>query len=185
LRAGALRHAAAQPKVTHLDVAVAVEQEVGGLMSGSTPYVPPKQVRVAKLGRSYIGNSSHLWSGGLSNAAAEPKVAQLDVAVAVEQEVGGLDVAVQQLRAVHELEGLDQLVHDISVTPTPTRTPCSTSAQQRSATLANVQLTDSCALDGTLRHSMLNLHLNVTLTSCANTHTVCEQQCSTSAATDD
>eukprot|EP00906_Rhabdomonas_costata_P020252 RCo029434 len=44
------------------------------------------------------------------NGAGQPKVAQLHVALAVQQHVAGLEIAVQQLRAVEVLHGLQQLV---------------------------------------------------------------------------
>jgi len=44
---------------------------------------------------------------------AEPEVADADVAVGVEQQVGGLDVAVEQAGGVHEEEGAQELVDDV------------------------------------------------------------------------
>ena len=53
------------------------------------------------------------WPGGFRHRAAQSEVADLDVAVRVDQQVAGLDVAVQKFRRVQVLERFDKLVYDV------------------------------------------------------------------------
>jgi len=51
-----------------------------------------------------------------STAARQPKVADLEVAVGVQEQVGRLQVAVQHVRAVHVLQAPQQLVQEVLYT---------------------------------------------------------------------
>jgi hypothetical protein len=48
-------------------------------------------------------------------AASEAEVTNFEVAIAVEKDIGGLKVAVDDLRAVQELDALHDLVDDEAV----------------------------------------------------------------------
>ena len=49
--------------------------------------------------------------GGRVLGACQPKVRDLQLALVVEQQVGGLEVAVQDVLAVAEIQPLEQLLH--------------------------------------------------------------------------
>mmetsp|Transcript_69371 Transcript_69371/g.187542 ORF Transcript_69371/g.187542 Transcript_69371/m.187542 type:complete len:334 (-) Transcript_69371:17-1018(-) len=92
-------NAANAPLVNTFSVRGGAEEQLGGAVPARGDVVREHRVR-ARVAL-------------LSDAAREPKIADLHLAVGVQQDVRGLDVAMEHLARVHVLQRLQQLVDDV------------------------------------------------------------------------
>ena len=103
LRAGARGGCVCVGGRTYLGVHLEGEHDLGRA-------VPPRR---DVLGHQPRAGLLAAWARRRARAAREAEVAHLEVAVGVQEEVGGLEVAVDDVRAVHRLERTERLVHEV------------------------------------------------------------------------